>query len=136
MVGLISDLFGYLKSVFFETWQKVFTLFDILGLLLFFYPKVARCLEDNPSLAKTIGGLMFFISFLIANFSLYRKLIQDIPHQADLRLAVQDNGFSYPHGIGRSPFREIRSSPTGFSGQGLPDWGSLWANIRITNYGR
>jgi len=41
MTKLITDFLAYLKAVFGETWKKVFTLFDILGMALFFYPKLA-----------------------------------------------------------------------------------------------
>jgi hypothetical protein len=78
---------------------------------------------------------MFFSSFILANFLLYRRLAQDISYQADMRLAILEKDFSHSYGSRRSPFREVQTNLYGFSKQGVPDWGSLWANIRIANAG-
>ena len=135
MAKFITDLLAYLRAIFIETWQKVFTLFEILGMVLFFYPKLADGFVNNESLVRTVGGVVFFISFLLANFSLYRKLIEDASYQADICLEVLEKDFSHSYGSRRSPFREVPRNPGGFSKQGLPDWGSLWANIRVANTG-
>jgi hypothetical protein len=135
MSRLIADVLAYLRAVFVETWQKVFTLFDILGVVLFFYPKLAGTLVSDESLARTIGGLVFFISFLLANFALYRKLAEANAYKADIRLEIVERSFSHSHGSGRSPFREVASNPYGFNKQGIPDWCTLWAKIRVANIG-
>jgi len=135
MTKLITDFLAYLKAVFGETWKKVLTLFDILGIALFFYPTLAESLISNESLVRTIGGLIFFISFLLANFSLYSELAESTSYQADIRLEVVEKGFTPSYGSGRSPFREVPKSPYGFDKQGLPDWCYLWANISVVNIG-
>jgi hypothetical protein len=61
---------------------------------------------------------------------------QEPPYGADIRLEAVDYGFSHSAGSRRSRFRGIRSSPRGFNNQGLPDWGTLWANVKFKNHGR
>jgi hypothetical protein len=134
MIEVIVDLLAYLKAVFVETWQKTFTFFDILGIVLFFYPGIAAHLVNDIALIKTVGALIFFTSFLLANFSLYRKLTQNNSNQADIRLQISEQRFDPSHG-GINSFPEISSHPDGFNKQGLPDWASLWANIKIANIG-
>jgi hypothetical protein len=135
MSKLIIDFLSYLKAVFVETWQKVFTLFDILGIALFVYPKLAGSIANDESLIRTIGGLIFLISFLLANFALYRQLAEATSYQANIRLEVLEKGFGSSYGNGRSPFREMQKNRYGFNKQGLPDWCSLWANIKVANIG-
>ena len=135
MADIVSDLAAYLEAVFVETWHWLFTIFDVVGVVLFFYPQLAGGLTDNEALVRTVGGLMFFCSYLLANFSLYRKLARDISYEADIRLKVVEQGFGHSYGSRRSPFREVQVSPNGFTKDGLPDWGSLGASIRIENVG-
>lgn len=135
MPKLVTDLIAYLKAVFVETWNIVFTLFDVLGIVLFFFPTLANSLVSNEALVRTIGGLIFFSSFLLANFTLYIKLVEESSYKADLRLEVLEKGFHHSYGTRRSPFHEVKENPGGFDKQGLPDWGSLWANIRVANVG-
>jgi len=135
MTKFITDFLAYLKSVFGTTWKIAFTVFDILGIGLFFCPKLAEGLVNNELLVRAIGGLIFFISFLLANFFLYRELAEATSYQAEIRLEVVEKGFTHSHGGGRTPFREIPKNPYGFDKQGLPDWCYLWANIRVVNIG-
>jgi hypothetical protein len=58
------------------------------------------------------------------------------PYRADIWLEAVDYGFSHSVGSRRSRFRGIRNSPYGFNDQGLPDWGTLWANVKFKNHGR
>ncbi|VAW43147.1 hypothetical protein MNBD_CHLOROFLEXI01-2892 [hydrothermal vent metagenome] len=74
MPKLISDLGSYLQAVFLDGSQKVFTGFDILGIFLFFFPDLIKL---NGSLATTIGGGIILLSFVLANFSLYRKSVKE-----------------------------------------------------------
>jgi hypothetical protein len=60
MIALIVDLLAYLKAVFIETWQKIFTFFDILGIVLFFYPQIAADLVNDLTFVRIIGLLIFF----------------------------------------------------------------------------
>ena len=68
------NIFDYLKDVFIEGQRSVFTVFDIVGVILFFFPSIAQSLITDIALTRIIGGLIFFISFLWANFNLYKKL--------------------------------------------------------------
>ena len=75
-MNLLRDFGTYLKAVFAEGQPLVFTAFDVIGIVLFFFPHLAEGLVEDESLARTIGGFIFFASFLLANFSLYRRLAQ------------------------------------------------------------
>ncbi len=137
MTRLITDLWAYGKAVFAETWRGILTLFDILGIVLFLYPKLSASLTNDESLVKTTGGLIFFLSFSLANFSLYRKLTDNISYQADIRLKILNKYFSHSYG-GRQPGfrREAPRNSGGFNKQGVPDWGSLWVDIMSENIGQ
>lgn len=76
MATLISDFLAYLKAVFVEGQRFVFTSFEIIGMVLFFFPDVAGSLARNESTVRVIGGLIFFVSFLRANFIVFRKMAQ------------------------------------------------------------
>jgi len=76
MATLISGFLTYLKAVFAEGQRLVFTVFDIIGIVLFFFPDVAGSLASNESTVRVIGGLIFFVSFLLANFMVFRKMAQ------------------------------------------------------------
>jgi hypothetical protein len=59
------------------------------------------------------------------------------PDRADIHLKIKISkyGFGRSHGS-RSPFRGLRGNQGGFNKQGVPDWGTLWANhIEIANHG-
>lgn len=135
MTRLMADFLSYLTAVFGETWRKALTLFDILGVALLLCPKLAEGLVSNELLVRTIGGLVLFVSFFVANFLLYRELAEATSYQADIRLKVVECGFTHSHGGGRSPFPETPKNPYGFDKQGLPDWCCLWANISVANIG-
>lgn len=68
------NIFDYLKDVFVESQRSIYSFFDIIGVILFFFPSVAQSLINDVTLTRIIGGLIFFISFLSANFNLYKKL--------------------------------------------------------------
>jgi len=74
MLGLINDFCSYARAVFLEIRQLLFTIFDVLGIILFMFPQTAQRLTQDESLTKTIGAAIFFASFLLANFMLYRKM--------------------------------------------------------------
>ena len=74
MSQFLSDISAYLKAVFLDGIQKTFTFFDALGLIVYFLPNLGDWLTLNETKAKSIGGAIILISFLLANFSLYRKL--------------------------------------------------------------
>jgi len=70
-MSLLRDFGAYLKAVFTEGRLLVFTAFDVIGILLFVFPHLAQGLDE--ALARTIGGVIFFASFLFANFRLFRR---------------------------------------------------------------
>jgi len=74
---IFSDFWAYLKTVFVGGQQLVFSFFDVLGIVLFFFPNLAERLVRDETLTRRIGGGIFFLSFLMANFFLYRRLIQE-----------------------------------------------------------
>ena len=70
----MRDLINYLKAMFAEGRRSVLTAFDIVGMVLFFFPKVTQKLFDDELSTRIIGGLIFCLSFVYANFLLYKKL--------------------------------------------------------------
>ena len=70
----ITDAIGYVKAVFVDGIQWVFTFFDILGLAIFFYKDLARMLTTDESVMRVVGGSLLLLSFTLANFTVYRKL--------------------------------------------------------------
>ena len=73
MSEFIFDIWVYLKAVFVGGAQWVFTFFDALGVTIFFCSDLGKWISLNESLARSIGGSIVLASFLLANFSLYRK---------------------------------------------------------------
>lgn len=111
MAELISDIVGYLKAVFVESQQLVFTAFDILGIALFFFPNLAGRLIGNESLVRTIGGFIFLGSFILANFLVYRRVAGEMSGKANIELKVLAKDFSPSLGTRPSPFRGVRGNP-------------------------
>lgn len=93
MSQFLSDIGAYLRAVFFDGVQKTFTLFDILGLVIYFLPKLGESLSQDMSLATNIGEGIILVSFLLANFSLYRSLAKRSLLGFDI-IAVQSVGIS------------------------------------------
>ena len=73
MMNLFSDLGTYLQAVFLDGIQKIFTSFDLLGLVICFLPEWGKALTLDPLSARKIGIGIILGSFLLANFSLCRK---------------------------------------------------------------
>lgn len=131
---LINAFLNYLRAVFGETWLKVLTIFDILGLILFFRPELAAFLAIDVMLLRIVGGSVVLVSFVLANFSVYMKLSEKFSDQAYINLRIESNEFSPSHGSGAS-FANIKVNDYGFNATGMPDWGSLWCRIKIINIG-
>jgi len=74
MKDFISDLGSYLYDVLIGGFQLVFTFFTALGVILFFNPSLAERLTADNLLARIVGAVICLISFLLANFLLYRRL--------------------------------------------------------------
>jgi len=55
------NFFSYLKDIFTEGQRIVFTVFDIVGIVLFFFPSLAQSLINDVALTRIIGGSIFFI---------------------------------------------------------------------------
>ena len=135
MPELIYDIAGYLRAVFIASWRWIGILVDMLGILLFCFPSSLKWLIEDEPLTRAIGSVVFFVSFLVANFFVYRELHVG---GADIRLKVLEQYFSPSSGSRcPAPFRQIvRRSDHGFNDQGLPDWASLYAKIEVANFGR
>jgi hypothetical protein len=68
------NILDYMKDVFIEGQRSIYAIFDLVGIILFFFPSVAQSLTTDLSITRIVGGLIFFISFTWANYSLYKKL--------------------------------------------------------------
>jgi hypothetical protein len=71
---MLLDFLSYLKEIFSEGKNLIFTLFDILGIVLFLFPHLAQGIVNNDQDVRTIGIVIALTSYLLANFSLYRKM--------------------------------------------------------------
>lgn len=132
------EFISYLRGVLIEAWRVVFTAADILGLVLFFYPNIFQSLGWDPEKVRVAGGILFGLSFLLANFIVYRGLIQQLSVRADIRITLRDsNHYFYPHfdGAGRSPFSSGREQIARLRRKGLPGWATLRIPMRIANHG-
>lgn len=75
-VGILKSNFRkYISAIFIESRQRIFIAFDILGIVLFLVPSLVGFILKDESIARTIGAIIFFSSFLAANFSAYSKLL-------------------------------------------------------------
>jgi hypothetical protein len=74
VLGILSVFRAYLKAVFVDGIHKVYTFFDALGIAFYFFPGLDEWLRLNEGLRRSIGWAIILISFILANFSLYRKL--------------------------------------------------------------
>lgn len=140
MSRLVGDLASYLKTVFVESYRLFFTVFDVLGLVLFLYPNLAYNLTKDINTVRAFGGITCIISFLLAHFTVYRALIQRISEleifEADIRLKVMNNpSLSHPHSTGHNLFSDIQINDKGFDKQGVPGWASLWVLLEAENVG-
>ena len=52
---LLLDFASYLKAAFVGSHRWILTAFDILGMILFFFPRLAEDLITDVSLARGIG---------------------------------------------------------------------------------
>jgi hypothetical protein len=89
MARLMDDLGAYLKEVIGEGKERVLLLFDLLGIILFFFPQLAEYVFRNEWLARRIGAVIFVLSFSWANFILYRKLKGRIDEYEDTRANIR-----------------------------------------------
>lgn len=73
----LKGLWAFLSAVFVEGISKVFTLLDLLGVVLFVWPQLPERIA-NQQLTRGIGGAIFMVSFVVANFIVYRKQRQEV----------------------------------------------------------
>jgi hypothetical protein len=74
MKVLSHDTVNYVKAVFAESKQLVLTMFDIIGIIIFFLaPTIYSKFFVNENCVKSIGAGIFLLSFIIANFRLFQK---------------------------------------------------------------
>jgi hypothetical protein len=67
---------------------RLFTFFDIIGVILFFLPSLAEDLFLDETLARAIGASIFATSFLFANFQVYRTLRKEYPEIDEESFAI------------------------------------------------
>jgi len=63
------------------------------------------------------------------------SLKKDFQAAAEIKLKVGDQFFNPSTGSRPHPVKGERNSPHGFNNEGLPDWGSLYTVIKISNIG-
>ena len=73
----IRDFGAYLNAVFVESQRRLFTAFDVVGIVLFLFPHLAERLTKDVSLVRITGAIIFLVSFVLANFTLYRKTARE-----------------------------------------------------------
>ncbi len=126
-----GNLLGYIKAVFFESWQKVFSIFDLLGVLIFLYPNLTNKLTVDEITIRSIGGVIIFVSFVLANYVVYLNLCVN---GADIRISTWLKHFG-TGSLQRNPFAGVIANSFGFNDHGLPCWVTLYAQIKIANIG-
>lgn len=75
-MGLISEFKAYIKAVFIEGKNIFLSIFDIIGISLFFIPSIQTNYFTNPHVLQIFGIVVVIVSFTLANFNGYRKLLQ------------------------------------------------------------
>jgi len=143
MAKFIDDLVSYLKEVLWEGLQKVFTCFDILGIVIFFRPQLAERLTRNEWAATGIGASIFVLSFLVANFILYRKLKGQLDEFEDTRAKIylkNTKDFCYAAPIRLRPYfphegKRFRGETTDLLlRNGLPIGLIIGAELKVANH--
>ena len=78
---MLRNIFLYLKAlVTDDAITAMFTILDVFGLILFFFPKVSKVIEYYYPEVKVIGISVFLIFSFLVNVRIYRKLIDQIFH--------------------------------------------------------
>jgi hypothetical protein len=70
---MFQDIVSYTKDIFTEGKNWIFTLFDLLGIVLFLFPHLAQGIESNDKHIQDIGIAIVLISYTLGNFVLYKK---------------------------------------------------------------
>lgn len=137
---MIKDFFRYLQHLFFHrAVGSVLLGLDVIGWIAIYY---------RPDWLAAISTVNFItvLAFAIAGYKQHREQQSRIESlqsvidtyedvRANIRLQIERQHFGPSHGSVSSPWPDVRRSERGFSEQGLPDWGSLYARIRAANVG-
>lgn len=69
----MREFTAYLKAVFLGWGQIVFTILDVLSLLILLYPGIATIINANPNTVRIIGGSVMAVCVFWANYNLFRN---------------------------------------------------------------
>lgn len=87
MKKLFFDIISYLKDILIGSTNRIITIFDVIGIVLFLYPQLANKIVSNKLVIRILGISIFLLCFLIANFLTYRKLIGQLRKKpADIKI--------------------------------------------------
>ncbi len=90
-MGVLRDLASYLKALLAEGRTVIFTIFDVLGFTLFLFPQLGQRFTEDEALARVVGGSIVLVSFLLGNFTLYRKMASGV------QVVGEDSFLLYPY---------------------------------------
>lgn len=150
VADFLSDLGAYLLAVFIQGWAWVSSLFEVLGIVALLRPGLWGVIEAR-GVVQPLGGAIFLLSFLLANFFTYRRqrrqirsLERDIEQQgigeADIYLRDDyDTETSWPSPTridGRRPFPQVKMIRGGYREDGVPAWVSMTVRLDAENLGR
>ncbi len=118
---MLRLILRYIKDIFADSSVILFTLFDLIGIIIFFYPTINTEIETYLLEARIVGISLIAISFFLANVRLYKK------HQQEI-IALQNK---------LAPKLDISISKVSgheelYANQPLDFWG---AKLRLTNTG-
>ena len=120
-MSILTHLFIYLRAVFLEGIGIVFTLFDILGIIVFLNPSIAAELSLEPNHTRLVAAVVFQVSFLLGNLRVHRRLTIEL---TTLK--------SQPKPSIKAAIERVAGVEETYANQPLDRWA---AKIRIANTG-
>lgn len=123
----ITEFIAYLQAVFTEGKNIFLSIFDVIGIILFFSPYIQIHYFTDPQVLQKIGIGIFIVSYTLANFNAFRKLFEINAEKANIILKVEEIYFN--------PKREHKVLYGFVDETGMPEYGSIFAKIVISNIG-